>query len=112
VNATTAALVEQVKAHALEHYNDGGWDVLVECWSDEELAEVVGKKRTLRSALAEFAPLVSVWAERQADAVISAGEVQQAAPTAQPVADHPQAPAARTSLEDQVVAWWDARCGR
>lgn len=65
---TTQDLVEAVKAHATDHYNDGGWDVIVECWTDEELAAQIGRARTIKGALAKFAPLIDVWADRQAAA--------------------------------------------
>jgi hypothetical protein len=65
-------LVEQVKAHALAHYEDGGWDVIVECWEDEDIARQIGGARTLTGALAKLAPFVDVMADRQADARNSA----------------------------------------
>jgi hypothetical protein len=34
-SAARQAVVNGVKAHALAHYTDGGWDVIVECWSDD-----------------------------------------------------------------------------
>lgn len=30
-------LVEAVIQHAVDHYEIEGWDILVECWSDEEI---------------------------------------------------------------------------
>ena len=39
-------LVDAVRAHAVEHYNEGGWDFVVECWEDWEILAVVrGCKR-------------------------------------------------------------------
>lgn len=39
-------LVDAVRAHAVEHYNEGGWDYVVECWEDWEILAVVrGCKR-------------------------------------------------------------------
>jgi len=63
-------LARGVYAHAGGHYNDGGWDVVVECWTLDEIAEVLirDKATTSDAALAAFKPLVDVWAERQADA--------------------------------------------
>jgi len=69
---TRAELVEAVKAHALEHYEDGGWDVVVECWDDEQIAECIGRARTVKGAIEKFAPIVDVWSDRQADARNSA----------------------------------------
>lgn len=74
MTVTRNELVEQVKAHATEHYADGGWDVVVECWDDAEIAEQIGKARTLAGALAKFKPVVGVWADRQADAAHYRGE--------------------------------------
>lgn len=34
-------LVEAVKAHANTNYEEDGWDYLVECYSDEEVAELI-----------------------------------------------------------------------
>ena len=69
---TKAELVEAVKAHALAHYNDGGWDVIVECYTDAEIADQIGGARTVKGALAKFRDGVSIWADRQADAINSA----------------------------------------
>jgi len=61
-------LVAAVKAHALAHYEDGGWDVVVETYDDAEIAKVISKARTVRGAIANFADVVDVYAEREADA--------------------------------------------
>lgn len=34
-------LVDAVRAHAVEHYNEDGWDFVVECWEDWEIQAVV-----------------------------------------------------------------------
>jgi hypothetical protein len=73
-------LVAYVKAHALAHYNDGGWDVIVEAYEDAELEELLAKDmeqlfppaKTPAEALAKVAYFVDIWAERQADARNSA----------------------------------------
>ncbi len=36
-----AELIAAVKAHAVAHYETGGWDFVVECWDDSEIAEVL-----------------------------------------------------------------------
>jgi hypothetical protein len=70
----TEAIVEAVKEHAQEHYDEGGWDVIVECWEDVDIAKVITESTLL---CAEYAidyfrdELVAVWAERQTDAIIS-----------------------------------------
>jgi hypothetical protein len=56
--------VDEVKAYALEHYEDGGWDVIVECWSDDDIALALADN-TLYAA-------IDIFADRQADAINSA----------------------------------------
>jgi hypothetical protein len=86
---TKSEVVEAVKAHALANYNAGGWDVIVEAWTDEDIASAIGAARTLKGAIKKLAPVIDVYSERQADAVISAGEEQgrEAAPADEPAGD-------------------------
>jgi hypothetical protein len=70
--ASTTDLIAQVRVHAVRHYADGGWDVVVECWSDEDIREQIGRARTLKGALAKLAEVIDVYADRQADALNSA----------------------------------------
>ncbi|MGI8313316.1 hypothetical protein [Saccharopolyspora hattusasensis] len=62
-------LVEGVKAHAREHYSTGGWDVVVECYTDDEIREVLTEENasTVGEAIEAFRFRVDVWADRQAD---------------------------------------------
>lgn len=66
-------IVEAVKEHAQEHYEDGGWDVIVECYSDRNIADIITEDTILfaEAAIEQFSDLVSVFAERQHDAIIS-----------------------------------------
>jgi hypothetical protein len=63
-------LVEALKKYALDHYCDGGWDVIVECYGNAEISEILteDKCQTLEDAIKSFEPLVDIWADRQADA--------------------------------------------
>jgi len=64
----TAQLVEAVKSHAMEHYEDGlGWDEIVECYTDEEIAAELGNARTPRGAIREISSLVKLRHERAED---------------------------------------------
>lgn len=65
-------LVEAVKAHAIAHYEDGGWDVIVEAWDDDQIREQIGYATTTKGAIAKFASAVDVYSDRQADARNSA----------------------------------------
>lgn len=63
----TAALVEAVKAHALEHYEKNGWDFIVECWSDEEIAEEIEGCENELQAVARVASVASALAGQRAE---------------------------------------------
>lgn len=63
-------VLKAFRSHAEEHYEDGGWDVIVECWSDSEIQEHVAQynAQTLPEVLAAFRDVVGVYADRQAEA--------------------------------------------
>jgi hypothetical protein len=50
-------LITAVKDYALDHYNEGGWDVLVECYGDAEIEAELKEYdiTTLPEALKHFA---------------------------------------------------------
>lgn len=60
-------LIAAVRTHATENYGNG-WDVVVECYDDEQIAEVIGRARTTVGALAKFVPIIEVRTDRQAEA--------------------------------------------
>jgi hypothetical protein len=69
-------LAGQFYAYAEKHYSQGGWDVVVECWTLPEITEAFASEgvETMEQALAcSLAGAVDVWADRQADARVSAG---------------------------------------
>lgn len=68
----TNTLVDFIKAHALANYEAGGWDVVVECFDDAEIAATIGGAQTEAEAIDKFSFMVDVWADRQADARNSA----------------------------------------
>ena len=65
-------IAKYIYDYAVEHYNDGGWDVIVECWSLKEIMNEIQDDDSKEDALKHFESVVDVWAERQADAVNSA----------------------------------------
>lgn len=74
-SAAAPSLVEQVKAFASEPANyEAGWDVIVETYSDEELAAEIGKARTLDGALKKLRPGIEVREDRRAEIVAESGE--------------------------------------
>jgi hypothetical protein len=34
-------LIDAVKTHANQNYHTGGWDFVVECWEDHDIAEAI-----------------------------------------------------------------------
>ena len=65
-------IAKYIYNYAQEHYNDGGWDVIVECWTIKDIMEHIQDDDSQEDALKHFQSTADVWAERQADAVNSA----------------------------------------
>jgi len=57
---TKTELVEAVKAHAVDNYESGGWDYLVECYSDAEVEELIGKATTVKGAIKKVAKVMGI----------------------------------------------------
>ncbi|MFZ9327910.1 MAG: hypothetical protein ACO24H_10775 [Polynucleobacter sp.] len=66
---TLPELVAAVRAYALENYEHDGWDFVVECYSDKDLAELISSKsaKTPTLAIAAVRPLARILNERRAD---------------------------------------------
>lgn len=67
-----ASLIAEVRAYATEHYEDGGWDVIVECWEDRDIAKAIAGATTLLGARRKLSAVVSIFADHEADARNSA----------------------------------------
>jgi hypothetical protein len=63
---TKITLVEAVKAHAYENY-EKGWDTIVECYTDAELARLIGRAATAQQAIDNVArrTALSAWNEKR-----------------------------------------------
>lgn len=63
-------LVDAVKRHAIEHYNESGWDFIVECYEDREIALELRRRQllTVDTAIADFAETAKVKAEARREA--------------------------------------------
>ena len=59
--------VERVKKHALVHYNEDGWDILVECWTDKYIAEHCTGYKTYEEALNNISRVLRTLAEYRLD---------------------------------------------
>jgi len=71
---SAAMIAERVYDHAVKNYEKGGWDVIVECWTVEDIVDHMDKYgiTTLKGAMSSFGATADVWADRQADARNSA----------------------------------------
>ena len=44
-------LINRVRQHALTHYEEDGWDILVECWSTDDILDCMGDAQTFEEAI-------------------------------------------------------------
>jgi hypothetical protein len=51
ISPLMASLIEAVKAHAIENYEQDGWDIVAECYSDEDIISAIGNARTPAGAI-------------------------------------------------------------
>ena len=72
MNENEDYILMQIRDYARAHYEDGGWDVIEECWSDDRLREEIRKRKTYNATMKFLRRLVSIWADQQADARNSA----------------------------------------
>lgn len=47
----TQELLLRVREHANIHYEENGWDILVECWSDDDILDVIGDAGSIEEAI-------------------------------------------------------------
>lgn len=59
--------IEQMKAWCLENYENGA-DTMVECWEDEDYANLIDSAPSWEEAWNVLKSVASVYRERQADA--------------------------------------------
>jgi hypothetical protein len=45
------ALVNSVKKHADKHYENDGWDIISECYSDSEIEDIIKDAATAADAI-------------------------------------------------------------
>ena len=64
---TASELVRAVRAHALEHYETDGWDFIVECWEDADIAEAIGSAGSPEAAIAAVRKTARLLDERRSE---------------------------------------------
>lgn len=65
-------LVEAVRDFAILHYEVGGWDVVVECWSDYDIYEEVKNCRTEKGAITKVAKAAGTYNDYRAEIIATA----------------------------------------
>ena len=67
-----SALVRAVKNHAHANYERGGWDYIVETYTDAELAEAIGSARTVAGAIRKVGAIARLLGDRRDDVMSTA----------------------------------------
>ena len=44
-------MIKAVKQYAMEHYEEEGWDYIVECYSDEDILDIIKDSTTEADAI-------------------------------------------------------------
>lgn len=65
--ALNRPIINAVKEHAYANYNKGGWDFLVECWSDQEIADCIRGATNSEEAIERCANVVNLLDERRTE---------------------------------------------
>jgi hypothetical protein len=61
--------VEAVKAHAVDNYEADGWDIVVECYADDEIEMVIRNAADVEQAIALMLNWVKPQAQYRAEIV-------------------------------------------
>lgn len=64
---TVEELVAAVREYAVSNYNKDGWDYVVECWADDEIAIEIDGCRTDAGAIKRMKAAVKPLNERRAE---------------------------------------------
>lgn len=70
---TIEQLMAAVRAHAIANYEQHGWDILIECWSDNDVAAAIGSARTEARAIANCKRSLRAINEHRAE-IVATGE--------------------------------------
>lgn len=62
-----ADIVKAIKAHAEANYGKSGWDVIVECFDDSEIKEVLDREKitTIKDGIKAFQEIADLQQERR-----------------------------------------------
>lgn len=65
-------LLQQVKDHVRDNYDKHGYDIVWETMTDTEILEVIGKTRTVKSALRRLRVHVRPWNDQRKEQLAEA----------------------------------------
>jgi hypothetical protein len=57
---TVKTWAERLRQHATVHYLEDGWDILVECWTDEYIYQIINECKTYEEAVVQCSEVLSV----------------------------------------------------
>jgi hypothetical protein len=72
-------LIDAVRAYANANWGKDGWDFLVECWDDEDIARAVGNAKTPKTAIAACKRVVKTMDEYRSERSSTAENAPNAA---------------------------------
>lgn len=52
-------IIDRIRQHAITHYEENGWDILVECWTDADILERIDGKNA-EEAIVHLLDILSV----------------------------------------------------
>src|SRR5512137_2328352 len=69
-NMDKTELIQFVRKHAMDNYEKSyGWSEVVECYSDTDIAGIIGAAETTQDAILRMAEVVELRDERYSDAI-------------------------------------------
>jgi len=62
-------LISAVRRHAIENYEQGGWDILVECYDDGDILELISNDNasTVEEAIASVQKTLKIYDDHRAE---------------------------------------------
>jgi hypothetical protein len=64
--------VQAIRDHAVANYKKDGWDIVVECWADDEIVEATDGAKTLTQAIRKVKALVKPFASYRSEIMSTA----------------------------------------
>jgi hypothetical protein len=59
--------IDRIREHAATHYEEDGWDILVETWMDEDIIEVIDECESYEEAVYVLVDILSTINEYRQD---------------------------------------------